>query len=173
MPRPAQPGEVERVQRLVALEQHVVGDVDHVADRPHARLHQPLRHPRGRRAHRDPGDPAEVAGAPHRVLDHHRDVVLDRGVGEGNRLRNGEVEREVRGELPGDADDAHRVGSVRGDREVEDHVVEAEDLAHVGTELGRGVEVEDPGVVVAQAQLLRRAQHAVAHLRRGSCAARA
>ena len=36
---PGEAGEVERVQRLVALEQHVVGDVDDVADRPHARLH--------------------------------------------------------------------------------------------------------------------------------------
>ena len=46
-PTPAELREVERVQRLVAFEQHVVGDVDHVADRPHARLHQPLGHPRG------------------------------------------------------------------------------------------------------------------------------
>ena len=35
---PGEAVEVERVQRLVALEQHVVGDVDDVADRAHARL---------------------------------------------------------------------------------------------------------------------------------------
>ena len=57
----AEPDEVERVQRLVAFEQHVVGDVDHVADRPHARFHEPLRHPRGRLPHRDPRHPTEVA----------------------------------------------------------------------------------------------------------------
>ena len=54
---PGEPREVERVQRLVAFEQHVVGDVDHVADRAHARLHQALRHPRGRLAHRDRARP--------------------------------------------------------------------------------------------------------------------
>ena len=70
----------------------------------------------------------------------------------------------MRGELAGDADDAHRVGAVGRDREVEDHVVEAEHLAHVGAELGGGIETEDPGVVVAQAELLGRAEHAVAHL---------
>jgi len=44
---PGEPGEVERVQRLVALEQHVVGHVDHVADRAHPRLDEALCHPRG------------------------------------------------------------------------------------------------------------------------------
>ena len=37
--------EIEGVERLVPLEQHVIGDVDDVADRSHPRLHEPLRHP--------------------------------------------------------------------------------------------------------------------------------
>ncbi len=80
------------------------------------------------------------------------------------RLGHRERQPEVRGELAGDADDAHRVGTVRRDREVEDDVVETEHLAHVGAELGGGVEREDPGVVVAEAELAGGAQHAVGHL---------
>ena len=87
----AEPGEVERVQRLVAFEEHVVRDVDDVADRPHARFHEPLRHPRGRLPHRDPRHPTEVPGTAVGRLDHHGDVVGDRGV--GARLRLGNVER--------------------------------------------------------------------------------
>ena len=68
-PAATEPGEIERVQRLVALEQHVVGDVDDVADRAHPRLHEPLRHPRRRLAHRHLGHPAEVARAPVGFLD--------------------------------------------------------------------------------------------------------
>ena len=37
IPRPGETAEVERVQRTAPLEHHVVGDVDDVADRPHAR----------------------------------------------------------------------------------------------------------------------------------------
>ena len=70
----------------------------------------------------------------------------------------------MRGELAGHADDAHRVGPVGRDGEVEDHVVETEHLAHVAAELGGGVETEDAAVVVAEAELLGRAEHAVAHL---------
>ena len=120
------------------------------------------------------GDPPEVARAARVVVDHHGDVAATTDASASAiGLRHVEVEREVRGELARHADDAHRVGPVGRDREVEDHVVETEDLAHVGAELGGGVEAEDPGVVVAEAELLGRAEHAVAHLRRGSCAARA
>ncbi len=161
---PREPRQVEGVQRLVALEQHVVGDVDHVADRTHARLHQPLRHPRGRRPHRDARDPAEVAGAAVRVVDHHGDVTRHLGIARRVRLRHPEVEAEVRGQLARQSDDAHRVGAVGRDGEVEDGVVEPEEVAHVGPELARRIEGEDAGVVVAQAQLLGRAEHAVGHL---------
>ena len=45
-----------------------------------------------------------------------------------------ERQSEVRGEVTGDADHAHRVGPVRRDLEVEHDVVEAEQLAYVGAE---------------------------------------
>ena len=82
------------------------------------------------------------------------------------RVRLGHVEREleVRGELARHADDAHRVGPVGRDRQVEDHVVEPEDLAHVGAELARLLELDDPVVVVAQPHLAGGEQHAVGHL---------
>ena len=86
------------------------------------------------------------------------------GAGRRVRLGDGEREAEVGGELAGDADDAHRVGPVRGDREVEDRVVEAEELADVGAGRGGRVEVEDAVVVVAEAELARRTEHAVGDL---------
>ena len=60
-----------------------------------------------------------------------------------------------------DSHDAHRVGPVRCDREVEDDVVEAEDLADVGPELTGGIETHDPRVIVAEAELACRQEHAV------------
>ena len=59
--------------------------------------------------------------------------------GVDGRVRLGHPERqlEVRGELARHADDAHRVGAVGRDRQLEDHVVEAEDDADVVAELAR------------------------------------
>ena len=61
----------------------------------------------------------------------------------------------MRRELARHADDAHRVGTVRRDREIEDDVVEAEELAHVGAELGIRIEQQDAVVVLAEAELAR------------------
>jgi hypothetical protein len=158
---PGQLREVERVQGLVALEQHVVGDVDDVADRSHAGLHQPLHHPRRRLPHRDARDAAEITRAPVERLDGHRDVVGDCGVGARLRLGNAEFQLEVRGEFAGDSHDAHRVGPVGCDGQVEDDVVETEDLAHVGPELARRIETHDPRVIVAEPELTGRQEHAV------------
>ena len=125
------------MQRLVALEQDVVRDVDDVADRPHPRLHEALLHPRGRFAHRDarrrrPGSAGSASGASTTTVTSATEASTA-----GRRRASGIDERlaEVGGELAGDADDAHRVGPVRRDREVEHDVVEAEDLADVGAEL--------------------------------------
>ena len=74
-----------------------------------------------------------------------------------------ERQTEVRRELSRDADDAHCVGPVRGDGHVEDRVVEAEHLADVASQLGAAVEREDAVVILAEAELACRAQHAFAH----------
>ena len=89
-------------------------------------------------------------------------IVVDDGPGIGRR--DVERQREVRGELARDADDAHRVGAVGRDREIEHDVVEAEHLAHVGAERGVGRELENAVVVVAEAELAGRAQHPLRHL---------
>ena len=52
---------VEGVHRLTELEQHVVGDVDDVADRTARRRAQPRLHPVRRRADRHIGDRAGIA----------------------------------------------------------------------------------------------------------------
>ncbi len=64
------------------------------------------------------------------------------------------------GEVARHAFDAHGVGPVRRDREIEHDVVEPEDLAHVGAERRVGRQREDAVVVVAETELARRAQHA-------------
>ncbi|MFN8036056.1 MAG: hypothetical protein U0V73_08985 [Acidimicrobiia bacterium] len=157
-----EPAEVEGVERLAELEEHVVRDVDRVRDGPHPAQRQPARHPRRRRAHRHPSNAGEVARAALGVLD------LDRDVGAGDpverrrrRGRRRERQAEVRGEVARDADHRHGVGPVRRDRQVEHDVVEAEHGAQVGAELARRVERQDAGVVVRQVELPRRAQHAV------------
>ena len=134
MPAPGEPAEVERVQRPAAFEHHVVGDVDDVADRAHARE-------RSRRCIHS-GDSPIVTLATIATKRGHRSgastttrlAPIASTIGDGLRARERERQAEVRGELAGDADDAHRVGAVRRDREVEHDVVETEHLAHVGAE---------------------------------------
>ena len=69
---PASSCKVERVHRLAQFEQHVVGDVDDVADRSDAGRLQARLHPRRRRADGHVGDRACVARAEVRVLDARR-----------------------------------------------------------------------------------------------------
>ena len=163
---PGQAIEVERVQRLVPFEQHIVGDIDDVADRAHPGLDQALLHPRRRRPHRDLGGPGEIPRTPLGGVD--RDRNRDGRTGARRRgVGNEERRAEVGGKLAGHAHDAHRVGTVGRNREIEDHVVEAEDPAHVGAKLRRPierVEVEDAVVIVAEPELLRGAQHPVGDL---------
>ncbi len=160
-PPACQASEVEGMERLVPLEQHVVGDVHDVADRTHAGLYEPLRHPRRRRAHRHACDPAQIPGAAVGCVDADRDVGADLRV--RGRMGVGDVEREteVSGDLACHAHDAHRVRSVGGDRQVEDHVVQPEQLRHVRTGFRGAVEVDDPLVVVAEAELVGSEEHAV------------
>ena len=68
-PPAREPVEVERMERLVPLQEHIVRDVDHVADRAHARLHEALLHPPRRRADGHRADRDEVPGAPAGLLD--------------------------------------------------------------------------------------------------------
>ncbi len=158
-----EPAEVVRVQRTAAFEHDVVGDVDDIADRAHPRESQPALHPTGRRSHHDVRGEGDEARTTVGRLDHDvraRDLADDR---RGLVLFDVERKAEVGGEVAGDADDAHRVGTVGRDREVEDDVVEPEHLAHVGPERRVRRQLEDAGVIVAESELTRRAQHAFRH----------
>ena len=67
--RAGQSREIERVHRMAHLEQHIVGDVDDVADRPDAGGVQARLHPFRRGTDRDGRDRSDVAGTEVRVLD--------------------------------------------------------------------------------------------------------
>ena len=173
MPATGEATEVERVQRTAAFEHHVVGDVDDVADRPHARETQPALHPVGRLPHRDRRDPHDEArAAVGRLDDADRAVERRRRRGPASSSVSGERQTEVRGEIARDADDAHRVGTVGRDREVEHDVVEAEHLAHVGAELGVVVEREDARRGRRRGRARARSRACPPTPRRGSCASR-
>ena len=137
---PREPVEVERVQRAAAFEHHVVGDVDDVADRAHAREHEPALQPVGRLPHRHASRPSRRSRGQRSGASTTTVAPSIESTRRAADRRSGTVERqaEVRGELARDADDAHRVGPVGRDREVEHDVVESEHLAHVGTERGVG-----------------------------------
>ena len=60
-----------------------------------------------------------------------------------------------------DPEDAHAIAAVRGGVHLEHGIVEIERLAHVDIERQRCGQLHDPVMLLAQAQLARRAQHAV------------
>ena len=68
--------EVERVQRLGGIQHHVVGDVDHVGDRPLPGRHQPLLEPQRRRPDLDVLEHARREAQADLGVDLDRDVVL-------------------------------------------------------------------------------------------------
>ena len=75
--------EIERVQRVAEREHHVVGDVDHVRDRPHAGSEQARLQPRGRLADQHVAEePSDVAWAVLEILD----ADVDRLVASARRL---------------------------------------------------------------------------------------
>ena len=154
--------EVVGVVGLAQLEHDVVGDVDHVADGPHPGHGEAPGQPGGRRADGDPGDGgAGEAGRQVGGLDRHGGLRPAVVRGQGRRVGDGEGQAEVGGQVAGDAGHRQGVGPVRGDVEVEHGVgVDAEGVGQSHARLGPvGLDDQDPGVVVGQAQLRRRAQH--------------
>ena len=127
------------MQRAAAFEHHVVGDVDDVADRAHAgERRAAAASSRATPPSSTPRDQRDEARAPVGRLDDDRARRrARRRSAPGSVLGDRERQPEVRGELACDADDAHRVGTVRRDRQVEHDVVEPEHLAHVGAERAR------------------------------------
>ena len=118
--------QVERVQRLGVLQQHVVGCVDDVVDGPHtARAQSPL-HPFGARPHLDALDHAtDVPAAQVWIVDRDLDQIPAGRVG-GARERGHEVALhrpvESRPELARHAEMAHLVRAVGGDLRLHDRL---------------------------------------------------
>jgi hypothetical protein len=76
---PGQLVEVERVQRLSALHQHIISDVDDVVNRCDADCCQPIPHPPGTRTNFDAFDhTSDVPGAYILALDRHRSHIANR-----------------------------------------------------------------------------------------------
>ncbi len=122
--RTRQGGEIERVQRMPQLEQHVVGDVDDVADRADAGCGEPFGKPGGRWTDAHVGNRGAIAGAPCGVLDGHAERA-ERG---GRRLaerpcwRRTQCRRVTRRDLARQSNHAQAVRAVSGDLEVDDRV---------------------------------------------------
>ncbi len=155
---------VEGVRRLAQLEHRVVGGVHDVADRPHAGGQEAHLDPIRGRAHRHAAHPPphEAAAEP-RVLDGHGQAL--RGGGSPTLLQPdlGEADRRSRDgrDLAGQPHQGKRVAAVRLDVDVEDVVAEEVHERHAQGGLRR--EDQDSLGVPGQAELVARAEHAVAH----------
>jgi hypothetical protein len=156
--------EVESVQRLALVEQQVVGDVDHRAQRPLAVQVQPPRHPQRRR----PGgvQPLDHPGDVHRAA--FGVLHLDRGEARGGRavLWHGEVERlqlgaEHQRGLTGDAAHRQHVAAVGRGFHVQHGVAQADRLDQVDADRSVRWQHQDARVVVEDPQLPGGGEHAV------------
>ena len=180
--RPAQPAEVVGVQRLAEIEHDVVRRVHGQGDRPHPRGGQAVAQPlRALRRRVDPPDDAgdETVAA---------DVAVDRravshldgeAVGHGRRDRSVEALRQAGvGEgragrmmvFAGDPAHGEAVAAIRRDVDLQGPLTEPEVGERVlphgrepggGLGVARGGQDDDPVLVLAQAELAHRADHAV------------
>ena len=162
--RALQPVGVVAVDRAAGLEHHVVGDVDGERDGSHPGRGDALDHEVRRRGRRV--EAVDPPGHEHRaslgVLDDHGValVVGRRGVAQ---RRVAEAARPVDGDqhLAGDAAQGQGVGPVGVDLELDDLLVEAEHRTDVLAGLaGVGRQHDDAVVVLAEAELAGRADHA-------------
>ncbi len=163
------------MQRLTEHEHHVVGDVDREADRAHPRLAQasgqPGRAGRGGvdAAHRAGHEPVRTGPAADGGVVRDADWVSHARAGGGQQAqgRVGERRPGAVGVLAGDPAHAQAVTAVGGDVDLDGPFGQAEQLQSVlaGDEPrdvhAEAVQDDDPLVVLAQAELLRRADHAV------------
>ena len=153
---------------LAHFQQGVVGDIHHVADGAQAAQGQMTLHPAGRLAHPDIADVVcHVAGAEVRSLHLHTDRLV--GVADGVVVHGGHVQRlaEDSGHLAGDAQHGLAVGTVCGDGDVEDVVIQTHHRGDVGAGDGilgqdeQAVDLRAREQVIVQTQLCAGAQHTV------------
>jgi hypothetical protein len=162
------------VQGLAEFEHDVVRDVHGQADRTHSRLLQATLHPeRSLRLRVETGDlkGSELVAAGHLVdgvvvLDRYRESVVGGRIG-GSHLGGSDVGEGLALHLRIFAGDtAHRqlVAAVGGDVDVEGDLVEAEQRDRVIAGLTGQPKIgqhDDAGVILAESELLGRADHAI------------
>ncbi len=159
--RALQPREIEDVQRLRVLEEHVIRDVDEGVDRPHPAGAKPAAKPFRARPDLDSFDHArDVPAAELRVFDAHLHELAPGGSRRaGERGHEIALERaaESRGQLASDTQVTHAVGPVGRDFDFHHRI--ARDHGRERVAWRSGVKNEDARVVVAEEQLVGGAEH--------------
>jgi len=149
---------VEGVEGMTELQEHVVGRVHHVVDRPDADRLEPLGHPRRRRPHLESHElTAEVAQAALGGL--HLDV---QGRAFPAHLRGGRTlqgQAETGRQFPGHPVVGQKVRAVGRDFDVQDPIFGRDQGGDVLADLRILPQNQDPVRVGRQPQLLGGAQH--------------
>ncbi|CRE10820.1 Uncharacterised protein [Bordetella pertussis] len=153
--------EIEHMRGTPHLEHDVVGNIDQGRHRTLAGTLQARLHPFGRRGARvDALDHAPgKAAAQIRGLDGDRQAMVDRdrhGLGRRRRERRA----GQRGDFAGHTENGQAVGAIGRQLEREQGVVQIQRGADIGARAQRGRQFEQACMVLRQAQLARRAQHA-------------
>ncbi len=155
-------GHVIGMARAAEVEHHVIGDVDNRGDRPLAGALQPALHPLGGAAVGQPADrPPIESRAPLRILDADCNGRSE-SAGDLRHLQRLQGSDACRGKIARDPANAHAVGPVGRDRDVEDRIVELRIFGEGGADRGIFRELDYPFMLVAKLELADRAHHAVA-----------
>ena len=158
--------EVEGVQRVAVFKEHVVGHVHDVVDGADAGGAQPVGEPgrgvgQGAAGYVARGVARAELGGQYLDL---RDAV-DGSTGlDDIETRVVHLLAELRGDLAGDADHAQAVCPVRGEADLEDHVLGPQRVEERGAELEILREDHDPGGLGGKLKLLLGAEHAAGFL---------
>ena len=157
---------IEDVERTAGVEGRPVGDVDERGDGPRTDGAQPLLQPgrarpvahAAKRAEREDG--ARIAG----VVGEGEAHLAGRleGVGHGRGVQRLQRPEPRSGKLAGEPANGEAVTAVGGDGNVDDGAFEPESDGCGRADLRRVAQVDDAVVVLADLQLARRAQHALA-----------
>ena len=159
------------MQRLTRFEHHIISDIDDVINRTQADRFEALLHPRGTRTNFDPSDDvSSVERTIFRCFDADRGqqiAALGSAVTKGAvkiLLRIEQRQLEPRGQFTRDAEVRLAVGPIRRDLDVEDGVAWRKRLVDGRTEIRFSGKDEQPAVIAAHADFIRRAHHAIGRL---------
>ena len=159
-------GGIEHVQGPAEVHSDQVGDVDQGRDRPQADRGKALLQPgRARPVAHAAQHPADEQRAGRRVAFREIERDLKRRI----KLRGYRAEITMdqradagRGELARDAEHAEAVAAVGGDRDVDHRPLDPDHLVRRAPDRRIRRQLDDPGMVLAEQKLARRAQHAAA-----------